>query len=181
MGAVTLAAAVLLVALVLAGPATSPSGAASCDYPGGACEGPDRMEDRPDWKSSECWQLPPTTVLCNTEKTIRVEIGTTGTEDEPNGWGGAITGIWYRSCDSESCGSWGTNMIDNTAPGMLLQPTLREGPISEDIRFGCIWKQILRARANGDCTEPDEPAGPWNPTPAGGHMKQQGGRGRPRR
>jgi hypothetical protein len=75
--------------------------------------------------------LPPTYVLCNaateSESSIKVEIGTTGTEANPNGWGGGITGIYYRDPSTDP---WGTNMIHNL-PGGLAQVALYEGPPSQ--------------------------------------------------
>ncbi len=61
------------------------------------------------------------------EATIRVDVATTGSYRHPNGWGGVITGVYYRSSGS---GSWGTNMIDDWDAGRVLQVSLYEGPPS---------------------------------------------------
>jgi|GEM_PF-4712448 len=60
--------------------------------------------------------------------TIKVQVATTGTYWSKNGWGGTISGLYYRPGGS---GSWGSNLIDNTDVGQLLQVALYEGPPSE--------------------------------------------------
>lgn len=45
------------------------------------------------------------------EATIRVDIATSGSYREPNGWGGVISGIYYRPSGS---GSWGQMSISRT-------------------------------------------------------------------
>lgn len=59
--------------------------------------------------------------------TIRVDVATTGRYRWPNGWGGAISGIYYRSSPADD---WSENMIDDTDVGQLLQVSLYEGPPS---------------------------------------------------
>jgi hypothetical protein len=114
------------------------------------------------------FELPPTTTLYNKatleDSTIKVEIGT-GDSPSDNDWGGAITGIYYRSSPREG---WGENMIDNLDPGGLLQVTLREGPPSIAFRWACQQIQNARSCRTGP---PDHPY-PWNPTQGCGWLSE---------
>jgi hypothetical protein len=130
------------------------------------------------------FDLPPRTVLCNgpteAESTIKVEIATTGSENVPNGWGGIITGIFYRSSPSPDPMTWGTNMIDNSDYGRDLQATLRAGPMSSGLRWGCEGMQYQFSDDEEHYPEvnchPDPPDYEaiqiWNPTQGGGRAEE---------
>jgi hypothetical protein len=97
--------------------------------------------------------LPPTYVLCNgsgeVNSTIKVEIGTTGTEANPNGWGGGITGIYYRDEPGDpELHPWGTNMIHNL-PGGLAQVSLYEGPPSQYFSHTSGWNVFQGCHPEG--------------------------------
>ncbi len=87
-----------------------------------------------------------------TGATIKVQVATTGTYSSRNGWGGCITGIYYRSSTGDI---WGENMIDNTEDdyGQNLQLAMYQGPASAYFASDPYW-----------------PDWPWNPTQAGDRL-----------